>query len=65
MKSLILALTGAFILSSFSLQKNYSTPKTINPLHSVHVTDVAGLLIDGSLDVSQFITNNGRLAISA
>ena len=61
MKSLILALTGAFILSSFSLQKNYTSPKTINPLHSVRVTDVAGLLIDGTLDVTQFVTNNNRL----
>jgi hypothetical protein len=61
MKSLILALTGAFILSSFSLQKDYTTPKTINPLHSVPVTDVAGLLINGTLEVTQFVTNNNRL----
>jgi hypothetical protein len=67
MKSLILALAGAVILSSFSLEKNYTntkdhaTPETINPLHSVPVTDVAGLLIDGTLDVTQFITNNNRL----
>ena len=61
MKSLILALTGAIILSSFTLQKANTTPKTINPLHAVHVSDVTGALVDGALDVSQFITNNGRL----
>ena len=62
MKSLILALVSGIVLSSFSLEKNVAAgPKTLNPLHAVHVTDVAGLLTDGALDVSQFVVNNNRI----
>ncbi len=48
-------------MSSFSNEKATPNPKTINPLHAVRVTDAAGLLVDGTLDVSQFVVNNGRL----
>ena len=61
MKSLFLAFMGGMIMSSFSSEKAVPAPKTINPLHAVHVSDAAGLLVNGTLDVSQFITNNGRL----
>src|ERR1700730_17370729 len=61
MKSLFLALMGGMIMSSFSSEKAVPAPKMISPLHSVQVSDAAGLLVNGTLDVSQFITNNGRL----
>ena len=61
MKSLILLLVSGMIMSSFSMEKADPTPKTINPLHAVSVSDAAGLLINGTLEVTQFVSNNGRL----
>jgi hypothetical protein len=33
----------------------------LNPLHSISVTDEAGLLTNGTLDVVSFVANNGSL----
>jgi hypothetical protein len=61
MKSLILVLLSGMIMSSFSIEKSIPASKTINPLHAVSVSDAAGLLMDGTIDVTQFISSNGRL----
>ena len=53
-------LGGMFVLTSFT-KKESPSPKTINPLHAVQVTDMAGVLSDGALDVTQFVVNNGRI----
>jgi hypothetical protein len=61
MKSLILALVSGMLVSSHPSPTSGAGPKTMNPLHAVHVSDAAGLLIDGTLDVSQFVVNNGKI----
>ena len=48
-------------MSSFSSEKAVPAPKMNNPLHAVPVSDAAGILVNGTLDVSHFTTNNGRL----
>ena len=53
-------LAGMFVLTSYT-KKATPSPTTINPLHSVQISDAAGLLIDGALDVSQFVVNNGKI----
>ncbi len=61
MKSMILAfLAGMFVLTSYT-KKAAPAPAAINPLHSVQVSDAAGLLIDGTCDVSHFVVNNGKI----
>jgi hypothetical protein len=61
MKSLILAVVSGMLISSHPAQTLHSSPKNMNPLHAVRVSDAAGLLMDGTLDVSEFVVNNGRI----
>jgi hypothetical protein len=59
MKSLILAFIGSMVLSASRATAIPAFATT--SLHAVRVTDAAGLLTNGTLDVSHFTTNNGRL----
>lgn len=61
MKSLFLLLISGFLFTSNKKEKIAEHPTTINPLHNVAVYDAAGLLSDGTLDVTQFVCNNGRI----
>jgi hypothetical protein len=61
MKSFMILLLGGLIFTSFKTERPVTSPTTINPLHAVQVTDAAGLLTNGELDVNQFVCNNGRI----
>jgi len=61
MKSLFLLLISGLLVTSNKKEGIADHPTTINPLHSIAVYDAAGLLTNGSLDVSQFVCNNGRI----
>jgi hypothetical protein len=61
MKSVFIALIGGIIMCSYANKNKLISPKTINPLHAVQVSDAAGLLSEGTLDVSQFVCDNGRI----
>src|SRR5437763_1854138 len=61
MKSLAILFLGGLIFTSFKTEKPVTSPTAFNPLHAVQVTDAAGLLTDGVLDVSQCVYNNGRI----
>jgi len=61
MKSLFLLFIGGLALSSSKKERIAEHPTTINPLHSVAVYDAAGLLANGTLDVTQFVCNGGRI----
>src|SRR5690349_2631685 len=67
MKSMILAILGSIIMMNATQAKTTvpvlksTVAVTTNPLHSVRVNDMAGLLVNGTLDVTQFITQNGKL----
>ena len=61
MKSLFVLLLGGALLSSTKKERAIEHPILINPLHAVPVYDAAGLLSEGTFDVSQFVCNNGRI----
>jgi len=61
MKSLFLLLIGGVLLSSTKKEKAVEHATLLNPLHSVSVYDAGGLLSEGTLDVTQFVCNNGRI----
>ena len=60
MKRLFMAFIGSILL--FTSANAKTTPPVVpvtNPLHSINVTDAAGLLTNGTLDVISFISSNG------
>ena len=60
MKRIFMATFGSILLfTSANARFTSSVPVTINPLHSISVTDVAGLLTNGTLDVVNFFADNG------
>ena len=55
-----MATIGSILLfTSANARFSSSTPATLSPLHSISVTDVAGLLSNGTLDVVNFFASNG------
>ena len=61
MKSFMILLLGGLIFTSFKNEKPVTSPTSLNPLHAVQLSDAAGLLSNGVLDVSQFVCNSGRI----
>jgi hypothetical protein len=65
MKRMMMAFLGSILLitsaNATTTPLQPVTKTTSNPLHCVQVTDVAGLLVNCTLDVSHFLTQNGRI----
>ena len=60
MKRMFMATIGSILLFTSANARFTSTGTVIiNPLHSISVTDAAGLLTNGTLDVVSFVSNNG------
>jgi hypothetical protein len=60
MKSMVMAFLASTLLGASVDAKQVEAKTTITPLHSVAVTDAAGLLLNGTLDVTQFMVQNGK-----
>src|SRR5690348_11909956 len=60
MKSMVMAFLACTLLGASVNAKQVEAKTTNNPLHSVQVSDAAGLLVNGTLDVSHFLVQNGR-----
>jgi hypothetical protein len=64
MKKMFMAVIGSILLftSAYAKTTLVTTPTpTLSPLHSIPVTDAAGYLTNGTLDVISFIASNGSL----
>jgi hypothetical protein len=60
MKSMFIALATTLVLTTGFTKKPNSAPNS-SALHSIHVTDALGLLVNGTLDVTQFVCEDGLL----
>jgi len=56
---MVMAFLASTLLGASVSAKQVEAKTTINPLHSVPVTDAAGLLVNGTLDVTHFFVQNG------
>ena len=60
MKSMVMAFLACTLLgASVNAKQVEAKTTTLNPLYSIPVTDAAGLLVNGTLEVTHFMVQNG------